>query len=266
MYVSVLPTAAGASADVDGIFDDEPMCMQTTVPVSSHAARNGSHQPSLSCIDGKPRNAGISENVTARQPLPALRRISAAASFGSQSCTMINGIRRPSVPAHHSSSIQSLYALTHRSPSSWSLRSVNVCPQKRGKLGNASEASTWFTSMSSSRAFWSQQPLRMSSIVIGLTVISSRGYPAAADSRVSGYWRSSTSHQSHQRPSSFSARRVVGEDAADELHVLDLAALDAGPDRLELLGQAVLPDVRRLDDVVVDRDDAGNLGSHEAGG
>ena len=42
MYVSVEPTAAGASADVDGIFDDEPMCMQTTVSVSSHAARNGS--------------------------------------------------------------------------------------------------------------------------------------------------------------------------------------------------------------------------------
>ncbi len=65
MYVIVDPTAAGASADVDGIFDDEPMCMQTTVSVSSHAARNGSQQPSLSCIDGSPRNEGISENVTA---------------------------------------------------------------------------------------------------------------------------------------------------------------------------------------------------------
>ena len=40
--VSVEPTAGGASADVDGIFDDEPMCMQMTVPVSSHAAKNGS--------------------------------------------------------------------------------------------------------------------------------------------------------------------------------------------------------------------------------
>ena len=61
----MLPTAAGASADVDGIFDDDPMCMHTTVSVSSHAARNGSQKPSLSCIEGKPRNAGISENVTA---------------------------------------------------------------------------------------------------------------------------------------------------------------------------------------------------------
>src|SRR5689334_24766900 len=89
MYVSVLPTAAGASADVDGIFDDDPMCMHTTVLVSSHAARNGSHHPSLSCIDGKPRNAGISENVTARHPRAALRRTSASARFGCQSCTMI---------------------------------------------------------------------------------------------------------------------------------------------------------------------------------
>ena len=35
-------TATGASADVAGIFDDEPMCMLTTVPVSSQAAKNGS--------------------------------------------------------------------------------------------------------------------------------------------------------------------------------------------------------------------------------
>ena len=123
MYVSVDPTAGGASADVDGIFDDEPMCMHTTVFVSSHAARNGSQKPFLSCTDGRPRNGGISENVTAWQPLAALRRISAAASTGSHSCTMINGMSRPFDGAHHSSSIQSLYAFTQRSASSLSLRS-----------------------------------------------------------------------------------------------------------------------------------------------
>jgi hypothetical protein len=42
MYVSVDPTAAGASADVDGIFELDPMCMQTTVSVSAHAPKNGS--------------------------------------------------------------------------------------------------------------------------------------------------------------------------------------------------------------------------------
>ena len=40
--VSVEPTAAGASVEVDGIFDDEPMCMLMTVLVSSQARKNGS--------------------------------------------------------------------------------------------------------------------------------------------------------------------------------------------------------------------------------
>jgi hypothetical protein len=38
--------ATGASADVAGMRDDEPMCMQITVAVSSHAAMNGSQRPS----------------------------------------------------------------------------------------------------------------------------------------------------------------------------------------------------------------------------
>src|ERR1051326_969715 len=38
----VAVTAGGASAVVAGILDDEPMCMQTTVSVSAHAAKNGS--------------------------------------------------------------------------------------------------------------------------------------------------------------------------------------------------------------------------------
>ena len=43
--LSAAATATGASAEVAGIFDDEPMCMQTTVPVSSQAAKNGSQSP-----------------------------------------------------------------------------------------------------------------------------------------------------------------------------------------------------------------------------
>ena len=34
--------SAGASEDVDGRLDDEPMCKQMTVSVSSHACMNGS--------------------------------------------------------------------------------------------------------------------------------------------------------------------------------------------------------------------------------
>ena len=40
--VRVELTMNGASGDVLGIFDDEPMCMQTMVSVSSHASKNGS--------------------------------------------------------------------------------------------------------------------------------------------------------------------------------------------------------------------------------
>ena len=33
---------AWASGDVDGILEDDPMCMHTTVSVSAHARKNGS--------------------------------------------------------------------------------------------------------------------------------------------------------------------------------------------------------------------------------
>ncbi len=52
---------------------------------------------------------------------------------------------------------------------------------------------------------------------------------------------------------------AVAVDAADEAHLRDLAALHPGADRLELLGQTVLPDIGRLHDVIVDRDDLGKL-------
>src|SRR5690554_5314156 len=106
-------TDAGASGEVAGIFDDEPMCMHTTVEVSSQACQSGS-QCSLSWIEGRPRWYGISENASARTPRSALRRTSAAAATGSQSGTMVRGMRRPPVLADHSSTIQSLYAVTQR--------------------------------------------------------------------------------------------------------------------------------------------------------
>ena len=42
VWVRVEPTAGGASADVEGILDDEPMCMLTMVLVSAQARKNGS--------------------------------------------------------------------------------------------------------------------------------------------------------------------------------------------------------------------------------
>ena len=52
---------------------------------------------------------------------------------------------------------------------------------------------------------------------------------------------------------------LVAEDAADELHVLHLAAVETRPDLPVRRRQAVLPDAGRLDHVVVDRDDLGDL-------
>ncbi len=99
----------GASGEVAGIRDDDPMCMHTTVPVSSQAWKNGSQWRPLSCTDGRPSGWGFSEKVTAKQPRAALRRTSAAASCGSHSGIMPSGMRRPAPsPAHHSSIIQSL--------------------------------------------------------------------------------------------------------------------------------------------------------------
>jgi hypothetical protein len=61
--VSTIDTSTGASRLVYGTTDDDPMCRQTTVPSSSHAAQNGS-QLSL-CRLGKPSFSGFSENVIA---------------------------------------------------------------------------------------------------------------------------------------------------------------------------------------------------------
>ena len=51
--LSVACTEAGASGEVAGIFDDEPMCMHTTVSVSWQAWKNGFH--TWSWMLGRPR-------------------------------------------------------------------------------------------------------------------------------------------------------------------------------------------------------------------
>src|SRR4051794_12128300 len=78
-------TVKGASGDVVGIDDDEPMCMHRTVPVSAQASKTGSQWFDLWWIDGSPRGWGFSGKVTATAPLAAQRRISAAAAAVSHS-------------------------------------------------------------------------------------------------------------------------------------------------------------------------------------
>src|ERR1700734_2486575 len=88
--LSVAATATGASAEVAGILDDDPMCMHTTVAVSSHAAKKGSQY--LPWMLGRPRWGGISLKHTARTPRAALRRTSAAAFSASHSGMRHSGI------------------------------------------------------------------------------------------------------------------------------------------------------------------------------
>ena len=86
-------TSIGASIEVITSWDDDPRCMQTTVPSSLQAVQNGS-QWAL-CSEGHPSFAGFSEKVTAWQPMAATRRTSAAASSGSQMAGMERGMKRP---------------------------------------------------------------------------------------------------------------------------------------------------------------------------
>ena len=108
LNVSVEGTAGGASGEVDGMRDPEPMCMHKTVAVSSQAANNGSQWPSASWMDGSPRLVGSSVKATAWAPRSALRRTSAAARWGSHRGIRGSGMSRLPVPPHHSSIIQSL--------------------------------------------------------------------------------------------------------------------------------------------------------------
>src|SRR5690348_9877492 len=43
--LSAIDVASGASSEVVGIDDDDPMCIETTVSLSLHASHNGSHTP-----------------------------------------------------------------------------------------------------------------------------------------------------------------------------------------------------------------------------
>src|SRR5262245_37099442 len=104
---SDIDVASGASGAVLGIFDDEPMCIDTVVAVSSHAAQSGSQAPEYR--DGSPSAAGFSVYAIAKLPLSAHRRTSSAASSASQSGTSVSGMSRPwPAPPDHSSIIQSL--------------------------------------------------------------------------------------------------------------------------------------------------------------
>src|SRR5580700_6370075 len=103
---SVINTSIGASGAVMTNSDDDPMCMHTTTPSSLHADQNGSQWSEWTL--GHPSLVGFSEKVTARAPLAAVRRTSAASTSGSQMAGRGQGMKRPLWVPHHSSICQSL--------------------------------------------------------------------------------------------------------------------------------------------------------------
>src|SRR5450755_1853833 len=116
LNASVPPTPPGASGDAAGFVDDDPMCMHNVTPVSLHTRNTGSQSPLW--IVGSLRWWGSSLKQNARTPRSALRWISAAASSTSHNGMMHSGMFNPPDGAHHSSTIQSLYACTQASPRS----------------------------------------------------------------------------------------------------------------------------------------------------
>src|SRR5471030_2894423 len=96
---SVAVTSNGASADVTTIEDDEPMCRLGTIPMSWHAAQNGSQ--CSECKLGKPSFDGFSENETACTPISASRSSSARVRSMSQNGTRPKGMNRPGCAPHH---------------------------------------------------------------------------------------------------------------------------------------------------------------------
>ena len=94
-----------------GTLPDVPKCIDTGISHSCTASQNGSQWSVWN--EGSPSGTGFSGNDTDRAPLAAVRRISAAARWGSSSGTSTRGISRSGAAAHHSSRVQSLYAFTH---------------------------------------------------------------------------------------------------------------------------------------------------------
>ena len=161
--------------------------------VSSHAASSGS-QWSV-CIDGRPMWYGFSGKLSALNPRAALRRTSSAATTGSFSHVICNGMMRSGYVPAHTSWCQSFHARTHACPSSGSLACANIVPANPASNdGKHSDAQMPAVSMSAMRAWMSQQPLRISSKRTGSMLHSFFGRPITALRPMFGYSASSNAH------------------------------------------------------------------------
>src|SRR5436190_20574966 len=113
---SVVLSSSGAPGDPPADHADDPVCRQITVSVSSHAASSGSQYAVYS--DGMPMWCGFSGKLNALNPLAELRSTSWAATAGSFSHVICNGMIRSGYVPAQTSWCQSFHARTHASPTS----------------------------------------------------------------------------------------------------------------------------------------------------
>ena len=261
----VAATATGASPEVAGIRDDEPMCMQITVLVSWQTAMNGSHSPEW--IDGRPRCGGISLKHTARAPRSALRDDLRGGQLGvpqrddRQREELAVGVAAPLLDH------PVVVGLDARQAQLAVLGLGEGLPAEPGERREAE------------RRLHVVHPHVLDP---GLGLVAPRAHLVVGDRR----HRHVVAVEADggdvalvdvdevlvhpavgRRPVRVEGLLVLA--AADVLHVADPAALDLGAAVAEALREPRLPHVRGLDDVVVDADDGGQLpigrGGHRTG-
>src|SRR5690348_9763140 len=83
-------TPKGASGDVFGLTEDDPMCVHNGIFVSFTTAKKSSHAPEW--MDGNPNGCRFSEKAMALAPLPAHRSVSSTAKRVSHNGMMTIGM------------------------------------------------------------------------------------------------------------------------------------------------------------------------------
>src|ERR1700749_3529740 len=121
-------SSKGGSGEGRGAQAEAPVWRQTTVCVSSHAAKKGSQAPLK--MDGSCNWAGNSGKLTALKPRAAFARTSSAATVTSASHGSCKGMMRSGCVPAHTSRCQSLKARKQASPSARSVAPEYTAPQK----------------------------------------------------------------------------------------------------------------------------------------
>ncbi len=246
------PTAGGASGEVDGIFDDDPMCMLTTTPVSSQASKNGSQKPEW--IEGRPEER---RDLAEAGGGDAAGGHAAHLGGGQIGVPQRHDHERDEATVGAGAPLVDLPVVVGLHAGEPELLVVHLGERLPAETRHGREAHLGVG------------PVDVHVLEAGLLVVAALAHVLVGDGRDGDLFARHTDRCGQPRvrdglvlehppigQRAFAFRtHLIGELAADEGHLLHRMTLDARADRLELLRQAVLPDVRGLDDVVIDGDD-----------